>query len=44
MFAIVSDLQEKNLIFLKIEDFDAGNLDLKVSPLKFMKPEIKTGI
>jgi len=27
-----------------IEDFDAGNLDLKVSPLKFMKPEIKTGI
>ena len=27
-----------------IEDFDVGNLDLKVSPLKFMKPEIKTGM
>ena len=27
-----------------IEDFDAGNLDLKVSPLKFVKPEIKTGM
>jgi len=27
-----------------IEDFDVGNLDLKVSPLKFMKPVIKTGM
>jgi hypothetical protein len=27
-----------------IEDFDVGNLDLKVSPLKFVKPEIKTGM
>jgi hypothetical protein len=27
-----------------IEDFDMGNLDLKVSPLKFAKPEIKTGM
>jgi hypothetical protein len=27
-----------------IEDFNVGNLDLKVSPLKLMKPEIKTGM
>jgi hypothetical protein len=27
-----------------IEDFDGGNLDIKVSPLKFVKPKIKTGM
>ncbi len=27
-----------------IEDFDAGTLDLKDSSLKFVKPEIKTGM
>jgi hypothetical protein len=27
-----------------VEDFDAGNLDLKVSPLRVMKPKIKIGM